>query len=239
MKNISIFTPRVCPKKLFKMHNRNIFIERLEFYRGITFFQLFTIYTRYLIGSAFVIAAIAMGKLSGDVMPLATDPNAPPDSAGHLFNSFSHSGLYWRFIGWTQVLSGLLLMTQRFAKLGALIFYPLIINIYLITVSYGFAGTPYITGLMTLAATYLLVWDFNSLKYIFSRPKATNFVESGVLPVAEHGYWIILGFIIFLTIPSCFFLKINIFIVMLICLAEGLIALPVFFLIRKMKKQNN
>lgn len=76
------------------------------------------------------------------------------------------SGLYWKFIGWTQIVAAVLLMSQRFSKLGTLIFFGLIFNIFVITVAYKFTGTPIVAGLMQLATTYLLVWDYRSFLFL-------------------------------------------------------------------------
>lgn len=60
-------------------------------------------------------------------------------------------------------------MTQRFAKLGAILNLPIITNVFVITISYYFALTPVITGLMLLANMMLLVWDWNALKVIINQ----------------------------------------------------------------------
>ena len=119
------------------------------------------------------------------------------------------SGLYWNFIGWSQVIAGGLLMTQRFAKLGALIFFGIILNIFVITVSYGFQGTPVVTGLMLLATIYLLLWDLESLQYVLLRPKAQNLFNSSTLEIAGDSYWSYVGLIMFSSILILGSIKIN------------------------------
>jgi hypothetical protein len=73
---------------------------------------------RYLIGTAFIIAAFVMGKIIPlfDVEQL--DKGLPPGLTSYAFASFIHSPLYWSFIGWSQLIAGILLVTQRFARLG-------------------------------------------------------------------------------------------------------------------------
>jgi len=94
----------------------NGFIDRLETFRQNNFFQLFTVYTRFLIGSAFVIASINMGKLKGISFPIDSAKDAPIHSAERFFETISNSGIYWQFIGWAQIISGLLLITQKFGR---------------------------------------------------------------------------------------------------------------------------
>lgn len=135
--------------------------------------QLFIIYLRYLIGGAFVFAAIV--KIKGERFTSLDGTDSPLNSPFHLFETLYQSGLYWKFLGIGQVLAGFLLMTQRYAKLGALMFLPIISNIFVITVSYDFKGTPVITGLMLLANILLVLWDWDELKILFNlTPKIEN-----------------------------------------------------------------
>jgi hypothetical protein len=193
------------------------------------YIQLFTIYTRYLIGSAFVIAAFGMGKIINS-FPIMTENNAPVHSIGRLFETFTHSGLYWQFIGWSQVMAGLLLMTQKFARLGAVIFLPIIINIFVITVSYDFQGTPIVTGLMLLANLYLILWDTSALQYILINPSRSKFIDEVDMKVMNKNLWAMTGLILFVTIVILSLLKINLALLMLTCLAEGLIILIYYLL---------
>ncbi|MEZ5312943.1 MAG: hypothetical protein R2862_04420 [Thermoanaerobaculia bacterium] len=82
------------------------------------------------------------------------------------------TGGYWRFLGATQMLAGLLMLIPRAATLAAVIFFPLLLNIFVITVALGFRGTPYLTGAMLVGATSLLAWDWDRLRGILTaRPR--------------------------------------------------------------------
>lgn len=128
--------------------------------------QIFIIYTRYLIGGAFVFASII--KIKGNRFTGDSGAENPINSAWHFFETMYQSGLYWKFIGFGQLIAGFLLMTQRYSKLGALINFPIILNIFVITLSYYFAYTPVVTGLMLVANIILLFWEWNELKVIFN-----------------------------------------------------------------------
>jgi len=153
--------------------------------------QIFIIYTRYLIGSAFVFSSIV--KIMGKRFTHDSGADNPIDSAWHFFETMYESGLYWKFIGIGQLIAGMLLMTQRYSKLGALVYMPIILNVFIITLSYYFAFTPVITGLMLLANSILILWEWNELKIIFnlnySAPN-TNRMEKDVL-------WSIVGLVLF------------------------------------------
>ncbi|SOD81475.1 hypothetical protein [Spirosoma fluviale] len=151
--------------------------------------QLFTIYLRYLLGGAFVFASIV--KIQGQRFTTDSGANAPIHDAWHFFETLYQSGLYWQFLGWGQLIAGFLLMTQVFSTLGAMMFFPIIVNIFVITISYYFAGTPVITFLMLLANVYLLVWDWNRLKVVVL-PTLSGYVDE-VYPLMRKPGWAYLG----------------------------------------------
>ncbi len=208
------------------------FIEKCK---QLSFLQIFTIYLRYLIGGGFVIAAFGMGKFSGQQL-LISNPGASIETLEPLqqfFRVMATSGLYWQFIGLTQVIGGGLLITQRYAKLGAVIFFALILNIFVITVSYHFVGTPIITALMLLATMFLLLWDFNSLQFILRAPAKESIREFPRLTIADHPFWTALGSLMLITIFILAFLKMNITVQLGTVFLEGLLAFVVFFSFRK------
>jgi hypothetical protein len=150
--------------------------------------QLFIIYLRYLIGFAFIFSSLV--KIQG--LRFTTDSGAenPINSTWHFFETLYQSGIYWRFLGIAQFITGSLLITQRCAKLGAILFLPIIANIFIITISYDFKGTPIITGLMLLSAMFLIYWDWYSLKVLFNM-KPTN---SDQKRLENDTIWMYLGF---------------------------------------------
>lgn len=196
------------------------------------YLQIFTIYLRYLIGGAFVIAAFGMGKVRGKAN-LLNSLDSPIEQLAPMqqfFRVMVDSGLYWQFIGWSQILAGVLLMTQKFARLGALMFFVLILNILVITMSYGFTGTPIVTGLMLIAVVYLLVWDLPA--YL---PLIQNKVqyESSPLKLADSQFWIGLGVVMFLSIVILAFLYQSMFMQLGIPFLEGLMGFIAFMIWRR------
>lgn len=89
---------------------------------------------------------------------------SPESDIGGFFETLYRSGPYWRFLGLAQVLAGLLVLTRATATLGALAFFAVMLNVFFITISYDFRGTPVVTGLMLLATVYLLLWDYDRLR---------------------------------------------------------------------------
>jgi len=83
----------------------------------------------------------------------------PETTIGAFFEAFFQAPEFYAFVGAAQVVAGLLLLHPRTALLGAMVYLPIIANIFAITVALPFAGTVYITGAMLLAVLYLLAWD--------------------------------------------------------------------------------
>ncbi len=123
--------------------------------KNLIFFKLATIYLRYIIGFAFVFASIIKIKGERFTQISVTDP------VGYFFEAMYQSGFYWNFLGVSQFVAGALLMSQRFSTIGAAAFFPIILNVFMITTSVNFGGgTPIVTGLMLLGTIYLLIWDY-------------------------------------------------------------------------------
>ena len=122
---------------------------------------LFTWLVRILIALAFIQSGLT--KMVGERFTLlGTDTDI-----GFFFEALYRAQLYWRFIGAAQVLAALLLLIPRTTALGAVVFFPIILNIFVITWSLQFRGTTLITSLMLLANVYLLCWHWPTLKVLF------------------------------------------------------------------------
>ncbi|PIF47159.1 DoxX-like protein [Chryseobacterium sp. 52] len=121
------------------------------------FNQWVIIHLRYLVGFAFFPSGLT--KLMGNRFTvLSTDT-----PIGYFFEAMYHTGFYWNFLGFSQIVAGILLMTQRYALLGALMFLAILSNIWIITISLSFTGTWIITSLMMIAVIVLLIWDHHKL----------------------------------------------------------------------------
>ena len=142
------------PLSLVRLHAR---------VRKNTLLKIFTVFTRILLALAFLPSGIT--KVMGNRFTIL----GLDDPIGFFFEALYRTGFYWRFLGICQLTAALLLLIPRTATLGALAYFPLILNIFVITVSMHFTGTPLITGLMLLANIYLLCWDYDKLKELVSR----------------------------------------------------------------------
>jgi uncharacterized membrane protein YphA (DoxX/SURF4 family) len=81
--------------------------------------------------------------------------------------------LYARFIAVAELGTGALLLTRRFATLGALMLVPILANILVITSALQWVGTPYVVSGFLLIALGLLVYDYPKLAMLVAdRPTA-------------------------------------------------------------------
>jgi hypothetical protein len=72
-------------------------------------------------------------------------------------------GLYARFVAYSQVLIGFLLLTLRYSTIGAIMAIPMFANILMITVSQQWTGTPYVNAFLLLSNLYILIVDYKKL----------------------------------------------------------------------------
>lgn len=123
--------------------------------------QIFTAFTRGLLAFGF----LPPGLIKVFNQPFTLLPDSNP--VGHYFNALYQTGFYYQFLGWGQVIAAVLLLIPRTAHLGALMFFPIILNIAVLTNAVGFKGTWLLTIFMFLASLYLVCWDYDRLKAIF------------------------------------------------------------------------
>ena len=132
---------------------------------------------RLVIGTRILLCA---GFLPTGIVKMLGRPFTIIDTAnpvGLFFHAMHQTGLYWQFLGATQVVASVLLLIPRRAHLGAVIFFPVILNIFVITVSMEFKGTPVLTGLMLLASLLLMAWDYHRWRSLL-----TTAPPAGVIP---------------------------------------------------------
>jgi len=137
-------------------------VHRARLLKGFTWF------TRVLLAIGF----IPPGLVKALGFPFTNiDPSAP---IGYFFDALHQSGFFYNFIGACQVIAAVLLLVPRVATLGALMYFPLICGIFVVTLSLNFGGTRVIAGLMLLGNIYLLCWDYDKLKPILGGRASTG-----------------------------------------------------------------
>ncbi len=112
---------------------------------------------RLLLAMAFIPTGLV--KATGQRFTLlpATDP------VGFFFEAMYRTGPYWYFIGLCQIAAAVLLLVPATAPLGAVLFLPIALSIFLITWGIGFSGTVWVATGMLLSVIYLICWDADRL----------------------------------------------------------------------------
>jgi uncharacterized membrane protein YphA (DoxX/SURF4 family) len=128
-------------------------------------FKRFAVFCRIALAAAFLPTGFV--KIMGQRFAEGLSPNNP---LGHYFDALHLTGYYYTFIGIGQVVAAILLLIPRTSLLGALLYFPIIFNICVLTYATRFDGTRLIT-MVVLANLFLLAWDYDRLKYIFSQPQ--------------------------------------------------------------------
>jgi uncharacterized membrane protein YphA (DoxX/SURF4 family) len=76
--------------------------------------------------------------------------------------------LFARFIAYSQILIGWLLLTRRFSTLGAVMLLPMLLNILAVTISQNWRGTPYVVSVFLVMNLWLLMADYHKLKFLIT-----------------------------------------------------------------------
>ncbi len=132
---------------------------RLQQYQSV---QWIIIHIRYLMALAFVPSGFT--KLVGERFTRLP----PSEAVGRFFEAMYQSGMYYHFLGLAQIVTAILLMTQRFALIGTFLFLGIATNIWMITLSLPFKGTWVITSLMMFAGCVLVYWDKNRVTAFYT-----------------------------------------------------------------------
>jgi uncharacterized membrane protein YphA (DoxX/SURF4 family) len=133
----------------------------------------FAVFCRVVLAAGFIPAGLV--KVMGDRFT-ALPSNHP---LGHYFDALFLTRYYYTFIGVGQLVAALLLLIPRTALLGAMLYFPIILNIWVLSSATRFNGTR-LTTLMLLANLFLLVWDHDRLKHLLPRRQP---VEDPNVPV--------------------------------------------------------
>lgn len=157
---------------------------------------------RYLIG---------FGFLPSGIKKIINTPFAGLGNSGPFFeylDALYYTGAYYNMIGWAQVIAAVLLITQRFATVGAFIFLPVILNITVLTLSTIGSLTPLIATMMLFGVLFLLCWDYYKWINIFSNDNNLIYTQKTHDFPSYNKTWIMTGFGL-LIIPSLVFLSVE------------------------------
>lgn len=151
-----------------------------SYYVGIKqnqWYRVFSIVCRFALAYAFIVAG--MVKILGERFASGLSSLHP---MGAYLEALHHTGFYYPFIGVAQVLAAVLLIFPRTALLGALLYLPIIVNIWILSYAVRFEGSFVTSPLMVLANLYLLAWHYDKLRFLVP---FTRHWEEASLPKPE------------------------------------------------------
>ncbi len=123
-------------------------------------FQNFANFCRVFLAVSFIPEGYV--KIIGERFAAGLPSNNP---LGHYFDALLLTGYYYTFIGIGQVIAGILILIPRTSLLGALMYFPIAVNICVLTYATRFDGTRAVT-MMLLANLFILIWNYDRLKHI-------------------------------------------------------------------------
>jgi hypothetical protein len=129
--------------------------------KGNRWYWLFSVFCRATLAFAFL--AAGMVKIVGERFASGLSDIHP---MGAYLEALHHTGYYYTFIGVVQVLAAVLLIIPRTVALGALLYFPIILNICILSYAVRFEGSIVTAPLMVLANLFLLVWNYDRLRYL-------------------------------------------------------------------------
>lgn len=132
-----------------------------------SWFRAFAIFCRVALAAGFIPSGLV--KIMGERFTSLSN-NHP---MGHYLEALHHTGYYYTFIGIAQVTAAILLLIPRTALLGALLYFPIILNICMLSLAVRFDGSLISSPLMVLANLYLFAWYYDRLKLIFPYKRST------------------------------------------------------------------
>ena len=173
-------TPPPPPARLARWH---------AWARAQPWLHRFTLANRLLLAMAF----FPTGLVKATGQRFTTLP--VDDPVGFFFEAMYQTGPYWHFIGLAQIAASVLLLIPAMATVGALLFFPVILSIVLITWGVGFTGTVYVTTAMLVAVVYLLCWDADriwaSAWHLLGTRRSPSLLTDATW--IEHAGWILGG----------------------------------------------
>jgi len=112
-----------------------------------------------------------MVKIMGERFASGLSANHP---MGHYLVALHQTGYYYTYIGIVQVAAAIMLLIPRTVTLGAFLYFPIILNICILTYAVRFDGSLFTAPLMVLANLYLLGWNYEKWKYILPFNHSAN-----------------------------------------------------------------
>ena len=153
--------------------------REIEFYYAAAkknlWFYMFYLICRVSLAFAFVSAGTV--KILGERFASGLSTLHP---MGAYLEALHHTGYYYTFIGVVQILAGILLLFSRTVFIGALLYLPIIVNIWILSFALRFEGTFVTAPLMVMANLFILLWHCDKLKYLLPKKQEASSMKQAL-----------------------------------------------------------
>lgn len=97
------------------------------------------------------------------------------------------------FIAFSQVLVGLLVMSQRYSVLGLITLMPINVSILIVTISQNWKGTPYVDAVLVALNVLALLYEWKTLKFLLLPDTTQISLPAKVNALFPNQWWGTLG----------------------------------------------
>lgn len=101
--------------------------------------------------------------------------------------------LFGQFIALSQVLVGMMVMSQRYSVLGLIMLVPVNVSILMVTISQNWKGTPYVDSVLVALNILALLYEWKSLKFLLLPDALEIKVPAKVNELFPKVWWGTLG----------------------------------------------
>lgn len=130
----------------------------------------FSVFCRFALAVGLIPSALT--KIIGERFANGLSVNHP---MGHYLEALHHTGFYYTSIGIAQLTAAIFLIIPRTVTLGALLYFPIILNICILSFAVRFDGSHVTAPLMVLANLYILFWNYDRIKFILPFKKDSDY----------------------------------------------------------------
>lgn len=110
--------------------------------------------------------------------------------------------LFGYFIALSQVIVGMMVMSQRYSVLGLIMLVPVNVSILMVTISQNWKGTPYVDAVFVALNVLALLYEWKSLRFLVLPDSTEIKAPPRVNELFPHVWWGTLG-IVFGTLGGC------------------------------------
>lgn len=159
-------------------------------------FNFLLVILRYYVG--FMMLSYGMSKIFVNQFPGLSlfdliKPYGASSPMGLMWNFMEYSGSYSIFSGLAEFIGGILLLFRRTSKLGALIIFAVMLNVFMLNMSYDIPVKLFSFHLM-LMSLFILIPHFRSLLNFFIANKPT--LPKKYAPYFSSRKWNIAGYVV-------------------------------------------